>query len=210
MGELASGLTCACLPTLRPLIGHYVPWMSTNAGSYPRKSSGWTEKDTERGDTRNTAGGSSSGGDTRPAPVRRTTTDWPLPADGGTSTPGVFIAAMQRMDSGGDTSDGILGLRATRDGLESPVAGPTSPVPMPPLTGGSSARPSFERRSSARPSLERRTSARPSFERLPSARLSFERQISARPSLDRRHSSRPSLREQQPGSVRSPSQTSVR
>jgi hypothetical protein len=30
MGELASGLTCACLPTLRPLFARCLPWMSTS------------------------------------------------------------------------------------------------------------------------------------------------------------------------------------
>jgi hypothetical protein len=66
MGELASGLTCACLPTLRPLFARCLPWMSTSPTGesyYYRERSGksdrnrpCTKSDKTRGSDRSTVG----------------------------------------------------------------------------------------------------------------------------------------------------------
>lgn len=108
MGELASGLTCSCLPTLRPLITHYAPWMSSHAGSYFRHTGGG--KDVERGDTQRT-------NDSRGPPMRHCEGDWPLPE---ASTPDALPIALARVESSGETSDGVYGLRATREELQQP------------------------------------------------------------------------------------------
>ncbi|CAI4213997.1 unnamed protein product [Parascedosporium putredinis] len=139
MGELASGLTCACLPTLRPLIARYAPWMSTQstpAGSSFRRGS-TSGKDTERGilgRASSSRGGSSVRVHNHPPPV--SAANWPLPM---VDTPGVTNPVVQRMDSGPDATriDGVV------------------------MSGPSSARSSVERirqGASARPSLEKKRS----------------------------------------------------
>lgn len=40
MGELTSGLTCVCLPTLRPLVVRHFPSLEWHAGQSPRGQSG--------------------------------------------------------------------------------------------------------------------------------------------------------------------------
>jgi hypothetical protein len=52
IGELCSGITCACLPTLRPLISKYLPGMRSETGpsnnKYYRRSSGRDVSDASR------------------------------------------------------------------------------------------------------------------------------------------------------------------
>ncbi len=138
MGELASGLTCACLPTLRPLIGRFTPWLSSRADTYLHHHGRTSDRDVEKNDT-TTRGSRSSGA------AEHTTTNqaaggrddgWPAPPPG---APGAFIAGVPRMDSGGDSSDGVVGLQAARDGLARKEA------PRPAAAGGSG-RPSIERK----------------------------------------------------------------
>ena len=172
MGELASGLTCACLPTLRPLITRYAPWMSSQKGSSFHHSSSATGKDMERGILGRAS--SSCGAST----VRvNNTTNWPLPM---LDTPGVTGPVVQRVDSGGDTSDGVFGLQSTRYAMKEPdppIEGVMMSGSMP---GSGSQGRSLEksRQTSPRPSLEdiRPGSQGPS--------LQGSRQNSQRPSLE--------------------------
>lgn len=140
MGELASGLTCACLPTLRPLVGRYAPWLSSQAGITTHSSSHTGGgKDPERGRLGTGSSAGAAGGAAK---------NWPLPMS---STPAAFVAyGMQRVDSGGDTSDGVFGLQTARTelgGVDSRLA---------PHATGASQRSSLESRpaagSSRRPS----------------------------------------------------------
>lgn len=54
VGELTSALTCACIPTLRPLVGRFLPSFATQAG---RSSKGYAKSGSGRGPSTLKSGG---------------------------------------------------------------------------------------------------------------------------------------------------------
>ncbi|KAI5921680.1 hypothetical protein F4810DRAFT_712297 [Camillea tinctor] len=106
--ELCSGVTCACLPTLRPLASKWMPALSTRLHKSSRgyrRQSGSRATDVEMGGSKHTRTGSKDSNNLRFMAARR-----------GFGHP--YALGMHLGDSE-DTSDGILGIKSSRDGLQS-------------------------------------------------------------------------------------------
>lgn len=110
MGELACGLTCACLPTLRPLLARYIPWLSSTPSGYCRQHEPNSKvKDLERGQSHSTSSGlpptdSHGSGRTGSDPFN----------DG---------FGLEVFESRGDSSDGVVGLETARESQHRAKAG---------------------------------------------------------------------------------------
>ncbi|KAI1640291.1 hypothetical protein F4809DRAFT_637690 [Biscogniauxia mediterranea] len=115
--ELCSGVTCACLPTLRPLASKWMPALSTrlhkSSRGYRRQSCSHVT-DVEMGGGKHTRVGSKESNNLKFMATRR---DFGHP----------YALGMHLGDSE-VTSDGILGIKSRRDGPQSPKASPPRPL----------------------------------------------------------------------------------
>ncbi|KAI1490413.1 hypothetical protein F5X96DRAFT_636577 [Biscogniauxia mediterranea] len=115
--ELCSGVTCACLPTLRPLASKWMPALSTRLHKSSRgyrRQSGSHVTDVEMGGSKHTRVGSKESNNLKFMATRR---DFGHP-----------YALGMHLGNSEDTSDGILGIKSSRDGPQSPKA--SSPRPL--------------------------------------------------------------------------------
>ncbi|KAI1503076.1 hypothetical protein F5X99DRAFT_426419 [Biscogniauxia marginata] len=110
--ELCSGVTCACLPTLRPIASKWVPALSSKLHKSSRgyrRQSGSRNTDIEIG-SKHTRAGSKESNNLKFGP-------------GGRRFGHPYALGMHLGDSE-DTSDGILGLKSSRGGIQSSKASP--------------------------------------------------------------------------------------
>ncbi|KAI1345017.1 hypothetical protein F5Y15DRAFT_14514 [Xylariaceae sp. FL0016] len=115
--ELCSGVICACLPTLRPLVSRWVPALSTKlhkSSKGYRRQSGSNATDEEQGSKHTRSGSKAS---TAMVAVLGSKEELYHPES----------YEMRRSNSG-EKSDGILGLRSTKEELESYNSSPVSPI----------------------------------------------------------------------------------
>ncbi|CAJ2502091.1 Uu.00g049440.m01.CDS01 [Anthostomella pinea] len=113
--ELCSGVICACLSTLRPLVSRWVPALSNKlhkTSNWSRRRSGSHATDVEKGSkhTRQSLKGSN--------------------ITGAYSKEGLYHLGTYelRRNGSGETSDGILGLKSTREGMYGDDASSSSPT----------------------------------------------------------------------------------